>query len=116
MWRITSLFGNIQNVTSKPKDPFGTETRMLKNTPEDISKDQKNTIRRRKLSTKMDTMDASKWVMCRTIPFYFCYRVAGKGLKITTRKKQDISEENYKSAIILRRYITHEIQAQHRIY
>ena len=97
MWRITSLFGNIQNVTSKPEDPFGTETRMLKNTPEDISKDEKNTIQRRKLSTKMDTMDTSKWVMCRTIPFYFCYRVTGKGLKITTRKNRIIPRKTTKA-------------------
>ena len=63
----------------------------------DISEDEKNDITRRKFNTQMDKMDASKWIICRTMPFYFCYRVSEKGLKIITGNNRIILRKTAKT-------------------
>ena len=81
----------------RPEKPANTGTTILKNEPEHISEDENNDIQRRKFSTQMDKMDASKWIICRTMPFYFCYHVSEKGLSIITGNNRIILRKTVKT-------------------
>ena len=95
------IYGDKRN--AKPND---VATKLLKNENTDISQEKKDDVkRRRKLSTPV-----LKRAVCRTMPFYFCYHITEKDLKITIGN-------NWNNAILLRRQVptTQTVSSLHPI-
>ena len=69
-------------VTKKPGNEIG-----------NMSQENKDDVKRKKISTPV-----LKRTVCRTMPFYFCYHITEKDLKITIGN-------NWNNAILLRRRV-----------
>ena len=85
---ITTLIDGKNN--AKPKTAV---TKKLGNENGNISQENKVGVKRKKLSTPV-----LKRTVCRTMPFYFCYHITEKDLKITIGN-------NWNNAILLRRQV-----------
>ena len=75
---------------AKPKT---TVTKNPRNENESMSQENKDGVKGKKMSTPV-----LKRTVCRTMPFYFCYHITEKDLKITIGN-------NWNNAILLRRRV-----------
>ena len=85
---LTPLLDDKTNAKSKT-----TLTKKLRNENENISQENKYDVTRKKMSKPV-----LKRTVCRTMPFYFCYHITEKDLKITIGN-------NWNNAILLRRRV-----------
>ena len=80
-------------------------TKKLRNENENMSQENRDDVKRKKMSTPV-----LKRTVCRTMPFYFCYHITEKDLKITIGN-------NWNNAILLRRQVptTQTVSSLHLI-
>ena len=97
---ITSLIDDKNN--AKPKTAV---TKKLGIENGNMSPQNKDDVERKKMSTPV-----LKRTVCRTMPFYFCYHITEKDLKITIGN-------NWNNAILLRRQVptTQTVSSLHLI-
>ena len=97
---ITVLIDDKNN--AKPKTAV---TKKLRSENGNMSQENKDDVVRKKLSTPV-----LKRTVCRTMPFYFCYHITEKDLKITIGN-------NWNNAILLRRQVptTQTVSSLHPI-
>ena len=69
-------------------------TKQLATENGNMSQENKDDVKRRKMGTPV----LKRTVVCRTMPFYFCYHITEKDLKITIGN-------NWNNAILLRRQV-----------
>ena len=98
---ITSLIDDKNN--AKPKTAV---TKKLGNKNGNMSPENKDDVKRKKMSKPV-----LKRTVCRTMPFYFCYHITEKDLKITIGN-------NWNNAILLRRRVptTQTVPSLHPVY
>ena len=97
---ITSLLGNKENATSNHHTSIKRVARTLNNEIEETLSKEKSDDE--VLGEKPLTQALKKWTVCKTTPFFHCYHITEKSLKIRLGNELGIG----KDWLLLKRHFT----------